>query len=298
MKIVTFFPSILLLTLLFAPVVASIVPASGETNEPVNSLIDESNFSLSSQETPSINLLRASDYFQWSTYLGGSYDDYAKSVKSDSQNNAIIIGHSSSSDFPILNGLNKTITVYGSIILAKFDPSGALLWSTYFGDGVLYYNSLALAIDHQDNIVITGTTFSENFTVLNGYNETIGSVYHEDAFISKFDPSGNLIWSTFFGRSFLGGPFDDVAYSIAVDSENDIIVAGETHSNNFPTYFGYNDTYGYEADAFISKIFNPIPESSEDETDSSIPIGSFLITMSSLSIVIILHRRKKSYLNN
>ena len=133
MKIVTFSSLLILLTL--TPIFVHFSSSSAEiVNEPAISLNSEPvDFSLSFQETTSFNLLRTSEYFHWSTYFGGSSEDWIKSVKTDSQNNIILVGVTLSNDFPVLNGLNVTLTYYNSIFLVKFDPSGTLIWSTYFG---------------------------------------------------------------------------------------------------------------------------------------------------------------------
>ncbi len=46
-------------------------------------------------------------------------------------------------------------------------------------------------------------------------------------FIVKWNPEGDVIWST-----FLGGSGSDVLYSVAIDKNDDIIVAGRTESND------------------------------------------------------------------
>ena len=55
-------------------------------------------------------LFNASCDIIWSTYWGGSEDDTIRSVAFDSLDNVIVTGRTDSSDFPVLNGYNKTVT--------------------------------------------------------------------------------------------------------------------------------------------------------------------------------------------
>jgi hypothetical protein len=82
---------------------------------------------------------------------------------------------------------------------------------------------------------------------MNGYDETRNG--NKDAYITKFNSSGNMIWS-----SFLGGSYYDFAHSITTDIQDAIIVVGETASYNFPVSYGINETYKSALDAFVTKM--------------------------------------------
>ena len=71
---------------------------------------------------------------------------------------------------------------------------------------------------NQDDIIVTGHTSSSDFPTLNGYDESYNGG-ENDIFITKFNASGGLVWSTFFG-----GTNTDFASSIAVDSQNNIAI--------------------------------------------------------------------------
>ncbi len=51
-----------------------------------------------------------------------------------------------------------------------------------------------------------------------------------DAFVTKFDTNGNMVYST-----YLGGSGEDQAEGIGVDSLGNVYVTGQTGSVNFPT---------------------------------------------------------------
>ena len=77
----------------------------------------------------------------YATYFGGSGSDQATGMYVDDSGNAYIAGWTNSSDFPTQGAFQSTLngTVDGSGpppsdgFVAKFDASGALVWSTYVG---------------------------------------------------------------------------------------------------------------------------------------------------------------------
>jgi hypothetical protein len=170
----------------------------------------------------------------WSTYFGGSENDYSQKycLGIDSMNNIIIAGTSSSSDFPIKDGITALTTtvnsVYSDIFLAKWNSDGELLMSSHFG-GNGWDDSLGLTIDQDNNIYISGSTDSSDFptTALS----TSKKLYEgDDCFISKLSPHGNLLWS-----SFIGGSKEETACSVTMISNSFLAVIGDTLSTDFPT---------------------------------------------------------------
>jgi hypothetical protein len=111
-----------------------------------------------------------------------------------------------------------------------------------------------MAVDSEGNILVTGDTLSENFPVTNdsfqttfaGGEQDIHTV-SGDAFISKFSPTGELIWS-----SYLGGSSNDGGMGVHVDREDNIYVVGVTNSLDFPVT-GLNNSHG-ESDGFVTKF--------------------------------------------
>ena len=103
------------------------------------------------------------------------------------------------------------------------DP--VFVFSTYFSTAT----TTAVTTDASGNIYITGSTNSTSLPVLNAFDpQMIGS---QDAFVTKLDPTGaNLIYSTYLGSS----SYTDMATAIAVDSNGDAIVVGNTLESDFP----------------------------------------------------------------
>lgn len=143
------------------------------------------------------------------------------------------------------------------------DP--AIIYSTYLG-GVHDDEAWSIAVDAEGNAYVAGFAASENFPVsANAYQlkrQNIG-VYVYNAFVTKFSPSGTIIYSTFLGGSgdmgtgsCPNGHFGDCANAIAIDANGDAYVAGSSGSSDFPiTSNAFQKTFGSgSADAFVSEL--------------------------------------------
>jgi Beta-propeller repeat len=119
-----------------------------------------------------------------------------------------------------------------------------------------------LATDAHGNIYAVGGTASNDFpTTLGAFDRTHddspnGTVKHYDVFVSKFDSTGTLIWST-----LLGGPGYDRAYAVEVDAQGFVYIGGRA-GVGFPVTAGAAQTvfrggavalYG-EEDGFVCKL--------------------------------------------
>ena len=166
------------------------------------------------------------------------------------------------------------------MFVARFSADGSqLLASTYLGgsgnDGInyfqrfnnnysvimggndsLYYNygdgaRGELITDDLNNIYVGSTTVSNDFPTTPGCPQPL-SGGGQDGVALKLDYNlSHLLWSTYFG-----GGGSDAIYSIDVDSEYNLLVAGGTNSSDLPVTAGcYKPTYGGgTADGFIAKI--------------------------------------------
>jgi hypothetical protein len=187
----------------------------------------------------------------WGTFFGGldSNVTVGTACATDSQNNVYITGEVYGNGIPTTPGCFKDSgTPYGhpECFLSKFDSAGALLWSTYFG-GDSGDGGQAIAIDGQNNVLLTGSTASTNGIATPGAYQTVygGGLY--DVFLAKFTASGSLSWSTYFG-----GAGWDWGSSLAVSGGN-IYCAGTTISESqIATPGSYQDSCGGVADAFLS----------------------------------------------
>ncbi len=227
----------------------------------------------------------------FSTYLGGYGQDLAHSLIANSADELFVLGTTTCSDFPttatafdrtynggndpgVWDGIAAHYMQGSDIIVSRFSVDGTqLLASTYVGgsdnDGLNYragqpYSSPGflrhnyadevrgeIEIDKNNNIYIASCTRSANFPRTAGtFQNAFGGGM--DACIFKMDASlSTMIWSTTFG-----GSEDDAAYSVAVDGDENLFVAGGTLSTNFITTPGVHQTgfAGGTSDGFIMHI--------------------------------------------
>jgi len=198
----------------------------------------------------------------YSTYLGGSINNYGYGIEVDSAGNAYVTGFSTSKDFPTTSGAFQTACDDASgpcwdAFVSKLDSTGsALLYSTYLG-GSGEDEGLGIAVDSTGNAYVAGWTQSNDFPVTPGAFQTAcggnPGAGCENAFATKLNPAGSaLVYST-----YLGGSDSDYGTAIAVDASSDAYVTGYTSSLNFPTMNALQPTYGGgEYDAFVTE-FNP-----------------------------------------
>ncbi len=188
----------------------------------------------------------------WGTFLGGSSHDEASAVAVDGSGNICVTGYTESSNFPTPNGrdthYHSSQSTNGEAFVTKFNTGGAIAWSTYHA-GSTFDWGLGITADSDGNVYVTGFTYSSNFPTANAAQATYGDL--GDGFVSKFDTSGSLLWST-----FLGGAGLDQGNGIALDSSGNVYVTGATESAGFPSSNGWDMTYNGHGDAFAAKFSN------------------------------------------
>jgi len=181
----------------------------------------------------------------YSTYLGGSGSDVPFKIAVDSSGYAYLTGWTYSSDFPARNAISEYMG-NGDAFVAKLNPTGSdLVYSTYLGGtgGEIGYG---IAVDDSGNAYVTGGTDSADFP-LNNPLQAFGG--WEDAFVTKLNPTGELVYS-----SYLGGTGGDTGRAIAVDAEGNAYVTGETYSIDFPTRNPVQAIKKGLRDAFVTKL--------------------------------------------
>jgi len=174
----------------------------------------------------------ASGNHLWAKQFGTAGSDFISGAVADAAGDLYIAGRAGGS----LLGppLGKA-----DALLMKFNGDGDLLWGRQFGtaEGDA---ATALAFDPQGNIVVAGQTSGN----LGGANAG-----DTDAFLSRFDPLGNLLGTTQFGSA----GSDSVA-GLTIDSLGYAYVVGTTNGDLGAPAAGH-------ADAFLVKLA-PVPEPS------------------------------------
>jgi hypothetical protein len=126
----------------------------------------------------------------FSTYLGGSGNDYGRGVALDSTGNIYIAGTTTSSNFPIRTPYQALRAGAGAdVFVTKINPSGSvILYSTYLG-GDDDDSVASIAVDGA-GIYLAGSTRSSSFAGRPGKRGP-----HWSGYAVKFNPAGGLAYS-------------------------------------------------------------------------------------------------------
>ena len=201
----------------------------------------------------------------YSTYLGGSDNDFAGAIVLDAAGDAYVTGSTQSTNFPVTPGAFQTTcsSLCFDAFVTELNPTGsALVYSTYLGGSIRQgggQGGSGIAVDASGYAYVTGLTFSSDFPITPGaFQPTCPACPGgANAFVTEFNPAGSaLIYSTYLGGS---GPVDQ-ANGIALDAAGDAYLSGEASSTDFPTTPGAFDTCpGCNSDiyrGFVSEL-NP-----------------------------------------
>lgn len=175
----------------------------------------------------------------YSTYLGGSSNDYATAIAVDAAGDAYVTGYTNSVNFPTTTGAYQTTCGGGcsgtttDAFVSKLNPTGsALIYSTYLGGSSNDIGN-GIALDSSGDAYIAGQTFSSNFPIIKGaFQSKCGgnSCTLGEGFITELNPEGSaLIYST-----YLGGAGANQANAIVLDASNNAYITGYTTSTSFP----------------------------------------------------------------
>lgn len=122
----------------------------------------------------------------FSTFVSGGHNDNAYGIALDADDNAYVAGYSHSTNFPTTgDAYNQTLNGARDVIMFKLDSTGSsLLYSTFIGGGGLETGN-DIAFDKSNNAYVTGWTWSVDFPVTPGANDTTYNT-NEDIFVYKF----------------------------------------------------------------------------------------------------------------
>jgi Bacterial Ig-like domain (group 3)/Beta-propeller repeat len=235
------------------------------------------------------------------TPTGSPFNTSGQAAALDSAGDLYVTGYTESANFPVKAAYETApAKVQGgtppSAFVTKFAPDGkSVIFSTYLGGTVGSDQASSIAVDSSGNAFVVGTTGSNDFPATSGAYQTVCNPKFTSganvevpncpggagiaAFVSKFSPSGSLLYSTFLS----GSNTNTTAFAVAVDASGRAYVAGVTFPGAivpagiganqqipFPTTpgavlttppystggAGYQNVLSAQQDAFIS-VFDP-----------------------------------------
>lgn len=213
-------------------------------------------------------------FLDFSTYLGGAWEDMGYAVAVDPAGSTYVTGGTRSTDFPIPASMPAPYQEVNNgnedVFVTKFEPQGTVLnYTTYIG-GKNDDCGQGIAVNASGYAFVTGYTISENYPVTAGAFQPVKSpgcsmCTDADAFITVLDPYGTgAILS-----SFLGGNMTDIGLAIALNGSGDPVLTGYTGSRDFPNVSAVDPVLNGTTDAFVTGI-------SVNGGSSSIGFSTFL----------------------
>ena len=148
---------------------------------------------------------------QWNKEFGTPLIERASDIAVDAEGNVYVAGGT-------LGTVENPNTGIHDGRLRKFDASGVEIWTRQLAsaaDEVLN----GVAVDPSGNVYIAGYTDG----ALDGAGGNLGD---DDAFLRKYDPSGNVLWTEQFGTDRA-----DIVWAVRVDTDGAAYVAGPTEGS-------------------------------------------------------------------
>jgi Beta-propeller repeat len=195
----------------------------------------------------------------YSTYLGGTDEEGGLAIALDAQGNAFITGSTTSTDFPVKNPLQTferhctsagTVCVM-NVFVSKLNRNGRLVYSTYLDGGI---QGTSIAATPGGQAYVAAFTQIDTFPITqNAFQRVLAGAV--DNTLTKFSPTGKLIYSTFLGGN--GGDFDP---AVALDRDTNAYMTGTilsdpTASSTFPVTPGaFQQKSRGGGDGFVAKI--------------------------------------------
>ncbi len=116
----------------------------------------------------------------YSSLLGGSRDDRASAIGVDKNGNVFVTGNTLSTDFPVT--ADATQAKYsgepdanpfrtGDAFIAQISPTGTLVYASYLGGSGSDWGA-GIAVDAQNNVIVSGGTNSSDFKTTAGSAQT------------------------------------------------------------------------------------------------------------------------------
>jgi hypothetical protein len=184
--------------------------------------------------------------FLWAVHCGGTGQDGGNGIAVTPAGDVYVTGSFvNTATFNSTSGPSTPIGSGGSgdIFVARYNSNGVLQWVKKAGGTNLDVGT-AISVDSQNNSYVTG-----HFASQMNWSGTVVTPAGIDAFVAKFDPLGNIVWSR-----TMKGPGLGAGGGISVDSSGSPYVAGlYTDSVVFSGSSTSFNTPGNGADIFIAR---------------------------------------------
>lgn len=219
----------------------------------------------------------------YASYLGGTASETPHSLVMDGNEDLIIMGTTSSLDFPVsshafgtsffggVQTASRVIIDYqngADIFISRISKDGTVLKSsTYLGgsgnDGINpitgpltqnYGDEMRgdVLTDLNGDVYVTSVSASTDFPAINSFGTVYGGGVTDGVLVKLSADLSTVIWG-----AYIGGSAHDASHTIKFDASSNLYVAGGTTSTNFPVTTGrYQTALNGNADGWIAHIRN------------------------------------------
>lgn len=171
-------------------------------------------------------------------YFAALYENVAYGLGHDSNGLVYIAGTTQSTDLPLAGTPYQSAEggdqdLFLAVVNPKLSGSAQVIYVTYLG-GTGNENFGGMYVGPAGDVYLTGSTGSSNYPIQNGYlTSQPGTSGGPNAFVSWFNSSQSLVYSTYFG-----GEETEAGMAITVNSAGHIWIAGDTTSTDLPVTSG------------------------------------------------------------
>ncbi len=184
----------------------------------------------------------------FSTLMGGNEQDNPRDMVLDTDGNPIVVGRTRSTDLSVVNAIQEEYGGSQDAFVVKYDiASHEIAFCTYWG-GSVYENIGGVSLDHLGRIYLFGDTSSLDFVVTTGEDVVLGG--SRDCFFSILNTDGQSLNCSFL----FGGEDVEYAGMMAIDSNSDVILVGNSKSSEFPIMNPIQDNKAEGYDGFFCKM--------------------------------------------
>jgi hypothetical protein len=235
---------------------------------------------------------------QWTRQVGTAADDRSFGLAADGAGNVYSVGWTYGS---LAGPLTGTINAF----LYKYNSAGSLLWAKQSNFSP-FSSGYAVTSDTLGNVFITGTTVFDTFVSKYDsagnfqWNQVFGSAQFDegaalaadglgnvyvvgetrgnlagpnlgfsDAYLSKFNAAGALLWTKQFGTAG-----DDNARGVTIDNAGNICIAGATTGSLYGPNLGQTDLFLAKFDSSGNLLDSAQLGTAGDESNHSISFDS------------------------
>ena len=171
----------------------------------------------------------------WRAYVdAASSTDIGYAVATDSQNNVYLVGGNGAVAANVYDSsLVSTLSVpINSAFIVKYNSVGNVLWRAYADVSGSTEIGYSVAVDSQNNVILTGTTGLNGPVQIfnsNVYSTSFANVYlsRQSAFMVKYDSTGKYIWSAEIDAQ--SGASADIGYGITFDKSDNVYITGNNN---------------------------------------------------------------------